>query len=118
MKNIVLWSRAADLKILAVIGFAGCLTFAAAVGSALSPPTEGDHIRFVDAFITTMLLVFVWAGFRLVRPVWYNQTWVVAEFIAVPVLWTSLVVALGLWFGKMNDWLEPATELAHNVTLL
>jgi len=118
MKNIQLWSRVTDRKILVAIGFLCCLAFAAVIGATLPTPAESDAIRFVDAFISTMLLVLVWGGFRLVRPARYRQPWVLAEVIAVPVIWTLLVIALAFWFGQLHDELYPEFESIRNVAIL
>ena len=87
--------------------WSACLALAAAVGVVIPTPVEGDYVRLIDAFITTMLLIAVWAGFRLVRPVRFARVWVAAEFIAVPVLWTVLVVALSLWFQYLHNAAYP-----------
>lgn len=102
MKNIELWSREIDKKLL-IIGSSICaLALAAAIGSALpAPTTEIAGIHFFDAFITVMLLIAVWGAFRLIRPVRFGQRWLIAEVFTVPSVWLILVIALACWLGQL-----------------
>ena len=111
MKNIELWSRATDRKILIGLGLAFCLGVAAFAGWLLPEPVQVGNIQLLGAFITVMLLVFVWAGFRLLRPLWYRRGWVIAEIITVPLTWALLVVLLGLWFAHLNGAWDVKLEL-------
>src|SRR5438477_336503 len=102
MKNIELWSRQTDWNIL-IAG--GSLLLAAVTGLALPTPAPLDHIEIFDAFITTLLIILVWAAFHLVRPAGWSPKWSVAEFIAVPAVWLLLVVALAVWFYHLHgEW--------------
>ena len=119
MKTIIIWSRATDRKILAVFAFLCCILFAAAIGTVIPAPVDSKDIVLLDGFISSMLLALVWAIFRLVRPVRLTQGWVIAEFIAVPVIWACLVTALGIWFSHIHDSLYPHfEEIAKNAALL
>lgn len=102
-----------------MFGFSCCILFAATVGTFIPAPVDDKDVVLVDGFITTMLLAFVWAMFRLVRPVRFAKGWVIAEFIAVPVIWACLVSALDLWFCHIHDGLYPHfEEILQNVAVL
>ena len=118
MKTIQIWSRDADRKILVVLCFLFCLALAAVTGSLLPEPEPADNIRILDAFIAAMLLVFVWAGFRLARPLRCRQRWVIAEVITVPLLWLLLIIALGIWFAHLRSAWEIRMELMARYGLL
>ena len=106
MKNVELWPRDTDRKILVAASTLSVVAFAALVGAWLPTPQAVVHLDGLSSLITAALLVFVWGAFRSVRPVRYTQTWIVAEFVAVPVIWTLLVVALALWFHHLSGVLE------------
>ena len=103
MKNIQLWSRDIDRKILIVIGAFCSLLVAALIGSVLPPPFPFKHITIFDALLTTALLVLVWSVFRVVRPDRYSRKWAVAEAIVIPVVWGLLVGVLAVWFCGLNS---------------
>jgi hypothetical protein len=111
-------SRQADWKVLIPLG---SLLFAALVGYVLPPPTEYPPdpkgfppltvlfgMRFVDAFIAVSLLVLVWGVFRLLEPGRrYSRTWVIAKTVGIPLIWITLIVALGYWFAYLHtEWFQ------------
>jgi hypothetical protein len=102
MKNIQVWSRDTDRKILTAAGAVGSLGLAAFIGSVLQPPTPSDHMPLFDGLLTSMLLVLVWSVFQLVRPGQYSHKWAVAQVIVIPVVWGLLVGALAVWFSELN----------------
>ena len=110
MKNILLWSRTTDRKILLAAGVLCALALALAVGLALPAPEGCDAVRLLNGFIAAMLLVLVWASFRLARPCRYSHKWVVAEAWVVPVAWALLVAALGFWCFHSQRSLEIKLE--------
>jgi hypothetical protein len=102
MKNIELWSREIDWKILIFAGAFCSLALAALVGSALPPPIPFRQTPLLGGLLTTALLVFVWSLFHLVRPERYSRKWAVAEAIVIPVVWGLFVGALAVWFSGLN----------------
>ena len=112
MKNILLWSRTTDRKILLAARIPSALALAFAVGSAL-PVLDGFYpVRLVHGFIAAMLLVLIWAGFRLARPCRYSHKWVVAEAWVVPLTWAVLVAAQGFWcFHWQWSWVKQLEEM-------
>ena len=113
MNNIILWSRGTDRKILATLGVICGLLFAAFVGSIIPSPGPSESFAFVNAAITTSLLLFIWLGFRLLRPIRYDRRWLIGEFIAVPLLWLLLVVALAIWFHHLHGASDEKIEILH-----
>jgi hypothetical protein len=103
MRNIVLWSRATDQKILIAGGAACSLLLAAGIGSALPSPDVVDKLPLLQGLITTLMLIVVWSGFHVLRPSRYGRSWVVAEAVVVPLVWGFLVTALGLYLGHMQS---------------
>ena len=93
------------------------MTLAATIGLALPTPSpeQSDTFQLLEGLISAMLLVFVWGGFRVVRPRWYSQRWTVAEAIVVPVVWGLLVAALGFWFYYLQ---APPDEARRAVLLV
>ena len=97
MRNVIIWSRALDRQILIGIGCVSVLAFAWGVGLLLPAPEASEMISRLAACVTVGLLLFVWGGFHLIRPVRYNRRWQVGEFLAVPFLWMLFVGVLGYW---------------------
>jgi len=97
---------------LIVTGGVCCLTLAATIGLALPTPSpeQSDTFQLLEGLISAMLLVFVWGGFRVVRP-----RWTVAEAIVVPMVWGLLVAALGFWFSYLQ---APPDEARRAVLLV
>jgi hypothetical protein len=115
MTKVQLLSRETDWKVLIVVV---SLLFSAFVGYLLPTPTVQPTlsvseyppltvycgIRFLDALLTTALLVLVWAVFRLLEPGRrYSRTWVIAKTVGIPVIWLLLVIALGFWFSHLHE---------------
>lgn len=103
MKSTQIWSRDLDRKILIVAGKVCSLAIAALTGAAIPPPTPADEMRLFDGFVTTMLLIFVWGVFHLLRPSRDSRGWSLAQFIAIPLAWALLVGVLAFWFGGLNS---------------
>ena len=104
MRNTVLWSRGIDCQILKSIGCVCLLTFAGLVGLLLPAPEPSECVTLINAFVTAALLLFVWGGFRLVRPSAYNYNWEVVEPFAVALAWIVLVAVLALWLNRLHAW--------------
>src|SRR5690349_767567 len=104
MRNVVIWSRAIDRQILLGIGCVCLLALASSVGLLLPTPEPSEFVIFINAFVTAALLLFVWGGFRLIRPSRYSQNWDTAEPVAVAVAWLVLVAVLGVWLNQLHAW--------------
>jgi len=94
------------------------LGVAAAVGAFLLEPAPAENIRLLGGLIAAILLVFLWGVFRLLRPTRYRQSWVIAEFITIPLLWLALVTALGIWFAHLQSSSEMPMELLQPHAIL
>lgn len=107
MKNVELWPRSTDRKILAVTCIPGVVAFAALIGMWIPILGPAEDLQWVNGLAAGALLAFVWGVFRIVRPVRYRRKWVVAEFVAVPIIWVLLVIALALGFDHVHSgWYE------------
>ena len=115
MNNLELCSRAIDQKIIVVAGAVGCWLLAGVVGLALPAPDSVPGFRLMDGFLVAMLLVLVWAGFRLLRPRRYRRRWVVAEPVVVLLVWGLFVVALGFWVGQLTNTIEEIESMKYEV---
>src|ERR1041384_2137708 len=100
MRDIEIWSRNTDWKILITVGW---LLLAIVAGFIVPAPAPLDHIQPLVALMTMFLMIFVWALFRLVQPARWSRKWSVAELIVVPAAWLLLVVALAFWFSHLQD---------------
>jgi hypothetical protein len=118
MRNVLLWSRATDQKILIAGGAACSLLLAAAIGSALPSPESVDGLPLLQGLITALMLIVVWSGFHVLRPSWYSPRWVVAEAIVVPLVWGLLVTVLGLYLGGMHSVRDIEMETFINQAIL
>ena len=107
MKNVELWSRQTDRKILIACGSL-CLVVVA--GLVLPDPVPVASSGLFGVVIATGLMVFVWGGFHVVCPARWSRHWTVAKFIAVPLGWLLLVVAAGLWFSHLRAESEGKSE--------
>ncbi len=104
MKNVLLWSRAADGKILTRMGYISFVALAGFTGLLLPAPTEASPL--VGSIISATLLVLVWAVLHLVQPRRPSHKWVVAKRIVIPTIWVLLMVAVALWFSRLH-WNVP-----------
>lgn len=98
------WSHALGWKILfaaAYLGFAAAVSFNISLLALWGSDSDG-LLSGIEVLVTTALAVPVWAVFRLVRPDRWSRRWSVAEFVAVPVVWLILAVALAFWFHHIN----------------
>jgi ABC-type transport system involved in cytochrome c biogenesis permease subunit len=118
MKNVLIWSRATDRRILVAAG-GGCLVaLAGGIGAALPAPVPYDSTQLVQGIIAAALLVFIWGTFRLARPRLHSQRWVVAEWVVVPVAWGLLVTVLGLWLSSFRETFERLQTAENILTIM
>jgi hypothetical protein len=103
MKNVEIWSRVADRKILAAAAAFCILLLAAFVGGCLPGPEPDDVFPLINGFIAAMLLVFVWGLFGVVRPSRRGQGWLMAQAVGIPLIWLLLVTVFGLWFRHVYE---------------
>lgn len=109
MKTTLIWPRSIDWKILAV--------FAAAASGFVIPAAMDDvQVRLVDS-VLSIALVSIWAGFRIVRPVWYRRSWAVAEFVLVPMVWTSFLLGMAIWFHHIHVESADSLQIASTIIL-
>lgn len=90
MKNLEIWSRDTDLKILIIVRWMCVLGLAASVG--LLYPTEPLYsLPPINALVSGLILILVWGVFHLVRPSRAGQIWLVMERVAIPTVWMLLL---------------------------
>jgi hypothetical protein len=97
MKNVEIWSRSVDRKLMAVGCSLSALALAAGLGYAYPVPRSLETIRAFNALVTAALLVFVWTIIHLMCPSRPNTTWKIAEGFGIPLLWMLLVALFLLW---------------------
>ena len=114
MKNLQLWSRSTDRKILTFFCSVCALAFASFVGYAY-PTSELENLHVINAFITGISLIFVWGVSGLLRPAHASQTWKTAEAFAVPLIWMLLAVLFLLWLHNACDLDLDREALAYGI---
>jgi hypothetical protein len=101
MKNLQFTPENVFCGILSAFNF--IFFFAMAGASAIFfmpwPFEQLPHPALVLAASSVGLATFVWALFRLIRPVHANRRWQIAEIIIVPFCWLLLVSTVDVCLG-------------------
>ena len=92
MKNLQIWSRDIDRKILHVALHTGILGLASSVG-LLYPTDPLSTLPPINALVSGLLLILVWGVFHLFRPLRPGQTWLLIERMGIPAVWMLLLAA-------------------------
>jgi hypothetical protein len=93
MKNLEIWSRDIDRRVLVIAHWMFILGLAASVG-LLYPTQPLPGLPPINALVSGLLLVLVRGFFHLVRPSRPGQTWLLIERVGIPVVWMLFLAVL------------------------
>lgn len=98
MKNIQFTSRETDCKILPPLALLAAFATAGALFGFFMPTGYGviNGMPGIFAAISVGLTLFVWSIFRLIKPVYYDRNWKIAEVVTVPLYSLILTLAAGV----------------------
>lgn len=111
MKNIQFTSRETDYKILPPFALLASFAIAGAF-AGLFLPSGYDVISGTPAILAAMsagLALFVWSVFRIIKPVYYDRNWKIAEVVTVPLY--SLILTLAAAISV--SWLIQRWEVQY-----
>jgi len=59
------------------------------------------NIQLFDFIFSVPSALLVWCVFHLIQPSRHGRKWTIAEFIVVPIIWLSLMLAFDSWVHYM-----------------